>query len=346
MPPFSQQPISPRTTRRNKESRSLRFFVLAIVGIFIVLSYLVWSVGSVAIPAGKYSIEKWYTASILSDKLGFGIASWRYRLWVRFFAPTVSINAGTYETTKPTTIADFLSKTMKSPLYIDQTITILPWWSSYDIDTYLATKGIGSVGDFLETSRLNFSVYQKEFSWLSKVQSLDGFLYPDTYRLRQDATMDDAIRVMLREFDKKLGTQYKALDSKNAYQTLILASIVEREERSETNPPIVAGILAKRVAEGIAMWADATVCYGYAKTQKQCTPSFIGTIIQDKNPYNTRNKQGYPPTPIANVPLSAWNAALKPQVSPYYYYLHGSDGQIHYGRSIDEHIANKKKYLE
>jgi cell division protein YceG involved in septum cleavage len=58
---------------------------------------------------------------------------------------------------------------------------------------------------------------------------------------------------MLREFDKKIGTQYHSLDPKKAYQTLILASIVEREERSETNQPIVAGILSKRVAEGIAM---------------------------------------------------------------------------------------------
>ncbi len=142
---------------------------------------------------------------------------------------------------------------MKSPLYIDQTITILPGWSSYDIDTYLAAKGIGSIGDFLETSRLNFSVYQKEFSWLAEVQSLEGFLYPDTYRLRQDATMDDAIRVMLREFDRKIATQYRSLDNKKAYETLILASIVEREERNDTNQPIVAGILAKRVDEGIAM---------------------------------------------------------------------------------------------
>ena len=66
-------------------------------------------------------------------------------------------------------------------------------------------------------------------------------------------TTDDAIRVMLREFDKKIGIQYSSLDPKKAYQILILASIVEREERRETNQPIVAGILSKRVNEKIAM---------------------------------------------------------------------------------------------
>ncbi len=130
--------------------------------------------------------------------------------------------------------------TMKTPLYIDQTITILPGWSSYDIDSYLSSKGIGSTGDFLEVSRINFTKYQSEFPFLIGVSSLEGFLYPDTYRLRQDASADDAIRVMLREFNKKIGTTYVKLNIKKSYEILILASIVEREERSEGNQAIVA----------------------------------------------------------------------------------------------------------
>ncbi len=346
MSSFSSRPVSVRTNRNNRSPLGIGFFISAIAVIVLFVSYLVWSVGSTTIPKGKYTIDKWYTISVLSDKLGFGVASWRYHLWIRFFAPAnITIHAGTYEATTPMSISDFLTKTITKPLYLDQTIMILPGWNSYDIDAYLAEKGIGWVGDFLDAARINFPAYQRDFPFLSGVTTLEGFLYPDTYRLRQDATSDDAIRVMLREFNKKIGTSYKTLSSQKAYETLILASIVEREERDNENQPVVAGILAKRVKEGIAMWADATVCYGYAKTQKQCTPSFIGSIIQDKNPYNTRSKQWYTPTPISNVPLPAWNAALKPESSPYYYYLHGSDGEIHYGRTNDEHNANKQKYL-
>lgn len=343
MPSFSSRPISPRKLKHNNSSLGISIFIGSILVIVLIFLYLIWSVGSTSLSKGKYTIEKWYTVSVLSDKLGFGVASWRYRLWIRYFAPAnIAISAGTYETRTPVTINDFLTKTVKTPLYIDQTITILPGWNSYDIDSYLASKGIGKTGDFLDVSRINFWEYQKDFPFLNWVVSLEGFLYPDTYRLRQDASTDDAIRVMLREFNKKIWESYKSLDTKKAYETLILASIVEREERDTANQPIVAWILSKRVKEGIAMWADATVCYGYAKTQKQCTPSFIGSVIQDKNPYNTRNKQGYTPTPISNVPISAWNAALHPEPSAYYYYLHGSDGQIHYGRTNEEHIANKK----
>lgn len=95
---------------------------------------------------------------------------------------------------------------------------------------------------------------------------------------------------LLSEWQTKIGTTYMTLGDK-AYENLILASIVEREERVSSEKPVVADILAKRVREGIPMGADATVCYGYAKTQKQCTPAFIGEVIYKKDPYNTRNKQ-------------------------------------------------------
>lgn len=346
MSSFSSTRVSSRMNHRDKSVRAFRFLVIIAIFFIALVSYLVWSVGSITVPAKKYTIEKWYTVSVLSDKLGFGVAPWRYTLWLRFFGPkNMSIKSGTYETTQVVTISDFLTKTLSKPLYTDQTVTILPGWNSYDIDAYLAAKWIGKTGDFLDTSRLNFAQYQADFPFLAGVTSLEGFLYPDTYRIRPEWTADDVIRVMLREFSKKIGDSYKTLDTKKAYETLILASIVEREERNDVNQPIVAGILSKRVKEGMAMWADATVCYGYAKTQKQCTPSFVASVIHENNPYNTRSKKWYPPTPISNVPLSAWNAAIKPESSSYYYYLHDSDGGIHYGRTNEEHITNKQKYL-
>lgn len=84
-----------------------------------------------------------------------------------------------------------------------------------------------------------FPDVQKEFSFLSEAPSLEGFLYPDTYRIRQDATAEDIIRILLREFDKKLGESYQSL-GKEAYNTLILASIVEREERDNEMQSVVA----------------------------------------------------------------------------------------------------------
>ena len=151
--------------------------------------------------------------------------------------------------------------------------------------------------------------------------------------------------MLLEEWQKNIGADYDSLWS-DAYDTLILASIVEREERNEKNQPIVAGILKKRHDEWTPIGADATVCYGYAKTHKDCTPAFIANVINQKNPYNTRNMRGYPPTPISTITKDTWKAAMNPESSSYYYYLHDNDGIIHYARTLEEHVANKQKYLQ
>lgn len=253
--------------------------------------------------------------------------------------------AGEYSAERWTTIQEFFTETISKPVHTDLTIMILPGWNMYDIDAYLADKNIITTGEFLRVASDRFSEYQKQFDFLKGVDSLEGFLYPDTYRIRKNATAHDVIMTLLGEFDKKLGKEYTSL-WKIAYQKLILASIVEREERNKGNQAIVAWILEKRVQEKMPMWADATVCIGYGKTQKECTPSFVATVIGQKNPYNTRNTTGYPPTPIASISESTWNAAMHPETSSYYYYLHDMDWQIHFAKTLEEHASNKQKYLQ
>ncbi len=266
---------------------------------------------------------------------------------MKFFAPAVSLNAGGYTVDAPTTLHEFLVTTLKNPSYSDLTITVLPGWNMWDMDEYFAKEKVLEAGDFTRTAQSKFGEYQKEFAFLKGADSLEGFLFPDTYRVAKNATADQIIRTLLREFDKKIGTDYAKLDPEQAYKKLILASIVQREEFVDKNKPIVAGILEKRANERILLGADATICYGYEKTQTECTPNFIASVLTDKsNPYNTRALHGYPPTPISNVEMSSWEAALNPESSPYYYYLHDSSGQIYYARTNDEHNVNKAKYLK
>lgn len=92
--------------------------------------------------------------------------------------------------------------------------------------------------------------------------------------------------------------------------------------------------------------ADATVCTGYGKTGKQCTPDFIASVIRESHPYNTRNKRGYPPTPISTISQATWQETITPQDSDYFYYLHDDSGRIHFARTLEEHNINKQKYLQ
>lgn len=343
---FRSDRILRHEERKSASSRIIQMIIIWIFACIIFLYFLVKNTGNIEITPKGYIIDKWASMLSLNTKLKWWVADWRYSLWVRYFAPeNITLMAWEYEAVRGTTVETFFTESIASPVHTDITITILPGWNMYDIDAYLVEKNIAKTGEFLRVASDRFAEYQTKYDWLTGVDSLEGFLYPDTYRVTKSATAHEVILKLLQGFENRIGESYRA-QGKDAYQKLILASIVEREERVDANQPIVAGILEKRVREGIAMGADATVCVGYGKTQKECTPTFVATVINQKNPYNTRNTLGYPPTPIASVPISAWGAATNPETSPYYYYLHDSDGVIHYGRTNDEHVANKRKYLQ
>jgi UPF0755 protein len=87
------------------------------------------------------------------------------------------------------------------------------------------------------------------------------------------------------------------------------------------------------------------VCYAYALTLSDCTPAFIEEHIAEKSKYNTRNMLGLPPTPITNPSVETFRSVVQSTESPYYYYLHDNNGDIHYGRTLDEHNNNRVKYL-
>lgn len=122
-----------------------------------------------------------------------------------------------------------------------------------------------------------------------------------------------------------------------------MASIIEKEERNNTNKPIIAGIFLNRIQSDMRIDADITLCYGLKTGYESCTPSLIVKSIADaNNVYNTRVHKGLTPTPIANPSVATFRALLDFTPTKYYYYLHGSDGSIHYGATLDEHNANKK----
>lgn len=318
---------------------------LSILFLFLFLYFSILGVGDTLIKSWTYSLEKGATIIGIPDAFWAKVSPFTYKLYVRFFAPEIKLQAWTYKIDEDTTLSRVLSTTLQKPVYNDLTITILPWWNMYDIDNYLSEKRILEAGAFLMAARDHFYDLKKKYQFLDWRTSIEWFLYPDTYRILQSSDAYMILDKLLSEWQKKIGDQYVSL-GKNAYNELILASIVEREERNTKEQPTVAGILAKRVKEGIPMGADATVCYEYAMTQKQCTPEAIAKVITIKSAYNTRNQLGYPPTPIANISIKTWESVMNKSSSEYYYYLHDNEGKIHYWKTLSEHNQNKKQYLQ
>lgn len=115
------------------------------------------------------------------------------------------------------------------------------------------------------------------------------------------------------------------------------------------NKAKVAGVLQRRIDgdcadTGKTIGADATFCYPYAITSKECTPSFIVNHLDEDTEYNTRKHAGLPPTPISNPTDDSFVAARNPEGTACYY-LHDSDGVIHFANTAAQHNANKSKYL-
>jgi len=120
-----------------------------------------------------------------------------------------------------------------------------------------------------------------------------------------------------------------------------MASIIEKESLNGDERQIVSGILWKRISLGMPLQVDATFLYINGKASAELTKDDLNI----DSPYNTYRNKGLPPGPINNPGLDAIVAALYPKDSPYLYYLHDKKGKVHYAKTFNEHVANKRKYL-
>lgn len=192
-----------------------------------------------------------------------------------------------------------------------------------------------------------FVDYSKQYSFLVDKPTwsgLEGYLFPDTYFISDAFTIDGLVKKMLNNFGRKVDSDLQAeikRQGKTIYEVLTLASIVEKEVSSDADRAMVADIFLKRLKAGIGLQSDATVNYITGKNHLQ--PLSKDTSID--NPYNTYKYKGLPPGPINNPSLSAIKAVIYPKANPYYYFLTTADNQTIYSKTYDEHLANKRKYL-
>lgn len=178
-------------------------------------------------------------------------------------------------------------------------------------------------------------------------KSLEGFLYPDTYYFSKTATAQDIIEKQISTLSEKISTSdYGVITGSDysLYEHLIVASMIEREAFSSDEKADIADVMFKRLENGIQgvklLQIDATLLY-QAKDWK-ANPFLIKDV---DGPYNTYKRAGLPPTPISNPGIDSLRASLYPNSNTYYFYLHDSDGNIHFAEDASEHNANVRKYI-
>lgn len=176
-------------------------------------------------------------------------------------------------------------------------------------------------------------------------------MFPDTYFFNPNVSISDIVATLRRNFDQKysdgLQAQIKARGLTPA-QGVILASIVEREARSDGARQMVASILLKRIKIGMGLNADSTIQYalGYQPPEDSWWKRHLSrSDLKVDSLYNTYLYAGLPPGPICNPSLSSLKAVASADSStPYLYYYHDSQGVSHYAKTLEEHNQNVADY--
>ena len=185
-------------------------------------------------------------------------------------------------------------------------------------------------------------------SWTQDLATDEGYLFPDTYLIPKDATINLISTMMKDNFQQKFDSVKNTRTTNLTDQeTIILASLVEREAKADTDRPMVASVIYNRIGIGMKLDIDATLQYalGYQADEKRWWKKEL--TAQDKtinSPYNTYTNPGLPPGPISNPGLASIKAALNPAKTDYLFYISDANGVNHYAKTMAEHNANIKKY--
>lgn len=198
---------------------------------------------------------------------------------------------------------------------------------------------------FLAEATKPSQAVREKYSFLKGLPAgatLEGFLFPDTYRFAPDVTASEIIDTMLGTFGKRFSPELREgkMSSKySLFEIVTLASIVEEEGRLEEDRKIIADIFWKRLASGQAFQSDATVNYVLGSLKEQ--PSFKD--IEVDSPYNTYKYPGLPPGPISNPSLISLRAAVNPTSNPYFYFLNNLETkEMYFAKTFEEHVENRR----
>lgn len=208
-----------------------------------------------------------------------------------------------------------------------------------DLENDLVSRGIIAAGALVD---FPIDKITGAYPFLFGAKNLEGFLFPDTYRVAPRSDAETIVKKLLDNFrDKAL-----PVFSGSKYSDLILASIIEREVPEPKDRRLVSGILRRRISLGMPLQVDATVTYAKCKGSYENCPPLTKSDFKIKSSYNTYYINGMPPAPISNPGLDAISASINPESSPYLYYLSDpATGKTIFARTLPEHNENRARYL-
>jgi UPF0755 protein len=218
-----------------------------------------------------------------------------------------------------------------------RTVVVPEGYNVFDIAQALEAEGLGSSQEFLKVVRAQRALIA---DLDPEAKSLEGYLFPDTYRFMRTQSLEEIAGTMVRRFRQEA----RALGlNRDVHRIVTVASIVEKETSVPEERPLVASVYYNRLAQKMGLYADPTVVYA-ALLAGRYRGAIFQSDLQFKSPYNTYLYRGLPPGPVANPGRPALQAAMQPANSDYLYFVSDNNGHHRFARTSREHGHNVALY--
>jgi UPF0755 protein len=287
-----------------------------------------------------YELKQGQSLSHLANDLGHaGVLTYPrlLRLYARFNAAN-KVHAGEYFFPAGTTPKELLEKLKNGDVILYQ-VTFVEGWTFKQALSTLAQ--VGTIKHLLSNKD---RAAQLELLALP-VQHPEGWIFPDTYRFSRNTTdveiLHNAYRKMQSLLDREWEQRAANLPYKNAYEALIMASIIERETGHHSERDQIAGVFVRRLQQGMKLQTDPTVIYGMGENYKG---RITRKNLEEPTPYNTYVISGLPPTPISLPSAASIKAALNPAPGNALYFVAKGDGTSEFSDTLAAHNQAVRRY--
>jgi UPF0755 protein len=250
-----------------------------------------------------------------------------------------TLKAGEYRFDHPATPMEIYDRLRRGDVYTIA-LVIPEGYNIFDIAGAVQAAGLGSSASFLDAERHHTELIAP---WSPQASSLEGFLFPDTYKFNHHTTQVQILSAMVRRF-AEAATRLN-IQPADARRVVTLASLIEREVKVPGERVLVAGVFQNRLGAGMPLQTDPSVIYA-----SLLNGTWTGVIHQSElhsdSDYNTYTHAGLPPGPICNPGIASLQAALHPAQTDYMYFVANPDGSTKFAKQLDEHNANVASYRQ
>lgn len=281
------------------------------------------------------------TTTILQHLQREGIVRDEYvpLIYMKLLRHNDSLKAGIYEFRGASSAASVIEKLVRGDVVL-RSVTIREGLDRFAIAQLFAAEGFGTVAQWEKLTADGEAIHDLA----PEAASLEGYLFPDTYKFSPGTSAKAIVEAMVENFRKHFAGEMALIaNGLNLHQTVTLASIIETEARLPQERAIVASVYLNRLHRRMLLGADPTVIYAL-KLAHRWDGNIRKADLQIDSPYNTYRVPGLPPGPIANPGLASLRAAAAPASTGFLYFVARHDGSHAFSSSIAEHNRNVEQF--